>query len=404
LLLGLFVLPVTAQNLFHGKVIDAKTSEPLPFAHIYLRHMTKGTVANEEGRFSFRFTASAADTIIVSYMGYNTFAIPADKADSSLDKVVRLEPSAVSVNAVTVIGITPKELLKEALDNWDNNYFTIPTMQAGELKDFSMMNGEYLRFIDAKLELYRSTFNKNYRKKKAAKHNIMMKITGGEVSSVDKAFDYSWGRLQTLNMQINPYFFCYNLYNGIDKIESDTRITGITNIEGREAYRLLILTRKMAPELDASTQIAIYIDKETKAVLICRIAQQVGKSGGLPLKTKDSVISGQWHSIICDFSYRPFNNKWIVAGIYIKGNDKYTVSYSDNSPSKNLSVDSWLQFVCNETKFEGVKMPRPSECADQTEDLYKQIPTKSSSLIQTAGKPDNRLDELDAMAQKEFGK
>lgn len=397
-------MPVAAQNFFHGQVVDAKSSEPLPFAHIYLRHLAKGTAANEDGRFSFYFTASATDTIVVSYIGYNSVAFPVSGIDSSLNKTVRLEPSAVSVDAVTVIGITPKELLKEALDNWDNNYFTTPTMQAGELKEFSVMNGEYFRVIDAKLELYRSTYNKEYRKKRDAKHDIMMKITGGEVSATDKAFDYSWGRLQTLNIQINPYFFCYNIYNGIDKLESDIRITGIADIEGRKAYRLLIMTNRMAPELEAITNIAIYIDKETKAVLVCRIAQKVGKSTGSPLKTKDSVISGQGHNITCDFSYRPFKNKWIVAGIYIKGTDTYKVDYFDGRSSSEISVDNWFQFICNETKFENVKMPRPSECADQTEDIYKQIPTKNDKLVLTAGKRDSRLDELNAMEQKEFGK
>jgi hypothetical protein len=397
-------LATDAQSVFHGRVIDAKTDEPLAFAHIYLRHLAKGTAADEDGRFSFRFTASAADTIVVSYMGYKTFAIPADKVDSSRDRIVRLEPSAISLDAVTVIGITPKELLKEALDNWDNNYFTTPTMQAGELKDWSIMNGEYLRFIDAKLELYRSTFNKAYGKKRQARHDIMMKITGGEVSSVDRAFDHAWARLQTLNMQINPYYFCYGLYNTIDKYEADCRVTGITNIEGREAYRLLVNTKKIAPERGASTQIAIYIDRETKAVVVCRLAQQLMKPECYPIRTKDSTVDCGESHITCDFSYRPFNHKWIIAGIYIKGNNKYMVSYSDNRPSRQLSVNSWLQFVCNDTKFENVKMPRSSECADQAEDIYKQIPTQSNTLIEREGKQSSRLDELDAIEQKEFGK
>lgn len=396
-------LAVAGQNLFHGRVMDAKTGELLPFAHIYLKSMAKGTAADAEGKFIFRFTASPADTVVISYIGYNTMAMPVSKVDSNADKVVKLEPAAVSLNTVTVVGITPKELLKEALDNWDNNYFTTPTMQAGELKDYSMMDGEYLRFIDARLELYRSTFNKAYRKKRQAKHDIMMKITGGEVSSVDKAFDPAWSILTRFNMQINPYYFCEGFYRIADSLGSYMRITGIAEIEGHEAYRIYIDGRKShRPEV--LSDFAIYLDKATKAVIAIRVSGKHEPVEFKVFRSRDSTITRHFRDIICDFSYRPFNNKWIVAGIYIKGNDNYTVSYSGKKPSIELSVDSWIQFICNETKFEGVEMPRSSECADQEEDIYKQIPTKSSTLIEHEGKPGSRLDELGQMEQKEFGK
>lgn len=72
-ILFLFSLPLLAQELIKGQIIDAESGVPLPFASIRFA-AAKGTVSDQEGRFSI---APAQDTLSleVSYVGYETYRL-----------------------------------------------------------------------------------------------------------------------------------------------------------------------------------------------------------------------------------------------------------------------------------------------------------------------------------------
>ena len=60
-----------AQTVVKGKVTDAHSGDPIPFANIIFKGTTNGTTTDFDGNFSVR-TTSAADSLVVSYMGYTT--------------------------------------------------------------------------------------------------------------------------------------------------------------------------------------------------------------------------------------------------------------------------------------------------------------------------------------------
>ena len=77
-LLGLLILlgivtPSTllAQVTIHGKIVDAKTIEPLAAAHVIIKGTYKGTIANADGEFTLRVDELPA-TIVVRFLGYQT--------------------------------------------------------------------------------------------------------------------------------------------------------------------------------------------------------------------------------------------------------------------------------------------------------------------------------------------
>ena len=56
-----------------GKVTDAETHEPIPFASVYFAGTTIGVSSDFEGNFSLE-TKTPSDSLIVSYVGYQTQA------------------------------------------------------------------------------------------------------------------------------------------------------------------------------------------------------------------------------------------------------------------------------------------------------------------------------------------
>lgn len=52
-----------------GKVVDAATGEPIPFANVYFKGTSVGVTSNFDGEFSIE-TAKATDTLVASFVGY----------------------------------------------------------------------------------------------------------------------------------------------------------------------------------------------------------------------------------------------------------------------------------------------------------------------------------------------
>ncbi len=64
---------LSAQTKVSGRIYDASTKEPLPFVNILLKGTKTGTTSDFDGNYTLS-TSDPADSIIVSYVGYNRLA------------------------------------------------------------------------------------------------------------------------------------------------------------------------------------------------------------------------------------------------------------------------------------------------------------------------------------------
>jgi len=69
------------SGLITGVVTDGESGEPLPFAAIALKNRGRGTVTNNNGKFSLRITNEyLGDTLSVSYLGFIGREMPVKQA------------------------------------------------------------------------------------------------------------------------------------------------------------------------------------------------------------------------------------------------------------------------------------------------------------------------------------
>lgn len=87
------------QARLKGRVVDAKTKEPLPYAT--LLSGSYGTYTNGEGYFSIKDNLIDGDSLSVSYIGYASLSIAV--ADIKPGLIIELEPSISELDAVTVL-------------------------------------------------------------------------------------------------------------------------------------------------------------------------------------------------------------------------------------------------------------------------------------------------------------
>ncbi len=62
------------QKLITGMVADSASFTPLPYVNIMVKGKNKGTISDTHG--SFKLVASEDDTLVFSFVGYNTAEIP----------------------------------------------------------------------------------------------------------------------------------------------------------------------------------------------------------------------------------------------------------------------------------------------------------------------------------------
>jgi hypothetical protein len=135
LLLACAALPVTAQTLT-GRILDAKTKAPLPYANVVIFATNAGTITNEAGEFSLD-NLHPHDTLVFSYVGFKT--VLEEVANLRNPAVIHLKEYATELEEVSISSkkLNPNDLLKSMRVVRDSLY-------AGNTE---VTNFEYNRFL-----------------------------------------------------------------------------------------------------------------------------------------------------------------------------------------------------------------------------------------------------------------
>lgn len=90
-----------AQVTLKGIIQDAHTKEPVPFASVYLKRSGVGQTSDSAGNFSFRISSLDKDTLVVTYVGYETFAVAVTGANDDHSMNIQMQRGGLN-NAVVV--------------------------------------------------------------------------------------------------------------------------------------------------------------------------------------------------------------------------------------------------------------------------------------------------------------
>ena len=111
-LFGCLGVAVMAQHVATGRVVDARTSEALPFVHVSVSGAEQGTLADAEGRFNVPAQAFPV-RLLFTYVGYTPVEVDADGEGPLL---VRMEERSRELReAVVRPGVNPAHRIIEAV-------------------------------------------------------------------------------------------------------------------------------------------------------------------------------------------------------------------------------------------------------------------------------------------------
>ena len=105
----LIIASVSSQTKVSGYVFD-ENDEPVAYANVLFKGTTEGTITNEEGRFYLE-SDDTQQTLVVSFLGYETLEIPLEKkVNYNLRFVLKEEASALN----EVVIVAGKQSKKES--------------------------------------------------------------------------------------------------------------------------------------------------------------------------------------------------------------------------------------------------------------------------------------------------
>ena len=110
-----------------GRINDANTGEPIPFANVFFSGTLIGTTSDIDGNFSLDFHAEGRFDLIVSFVGYLEFVKTISSSDSEFLEI-KLKPEVIQLNDVYVNADTT---------GWERNYQSFKGLFLGETKNAS---------------------------------------------------------------------------------------------------------------------------------------------------------------------------------------------------------------------------------------------------------------------------
>lgn len=114
ILLFVVITTMAQTGEVKGKVLDAKTLEPLPFSNIFINNTTLGVAADQNGYYTLKNIPVGSNEIVFSFVGYQSYQKKIQiKSGETIQLDIRLLPDETVLETVVVSGTRDKEWDKQ---------------------------------------------------------------------------------------------------------------------------------------------------------------------------------------------------------------------------------------------------------------------------------------------------
>jgi hypothetical protein len=141
-------------DYIRGKVIDSKTSGPVPFATVRLKNSRVGVISNAEGDFRILNNPGfQSDSLIVSCIGFHRLSVAFSKLKKSETNNLKLVTYIYGLNEVSVTArkkrLSPEIIIARALRNIKKNYPVNPFSYVSYYRDYQKDSSNYLNLNES---------------------------------------------------------------------------------------------------------------------------------------------------------------------------------------------------------------------------------------------------------------
>ncbi|MEX0291344.1 MAG: carboxypeptidase-like regulatory domain-containing protein [Flavobacteriaceae bacterium] len=152
-------------EFLRGKLLDAQTQEPIPFATIRLKNRAVGVISNQDGGFRIpKKFEQMGDTVVISSMGYFKIELLLTKLSPVDINVLELKPGLFKLSETVVSAkkkrpLTARRIVRRAIRAIPENYPQKPFSTIGYYRDYQLEEQQYINLNEAILEVYDAGFS-----------------------------------------------------------------------------------------------------------------------------------------------------------------------------------------------------------------------------------------------------
>lgn len=245
-----------------GRVTDAETAEPLPYATIGISHRGRGTVTNFNGDFILRLDSQfLEDTLSVSYVGYVNRLIPVRSLPGNI-LTISMERDYIPIPEIIIRAQDPRLIISKILSSVASNYGTTPALLTGFYREGVYRKKEPQVYSEAVVQIYKSPYARSLQSDQI-KVLRSRKIENLEVKDT-LAVRLKAGLGATLTLDVMR-----NLFDFLDPASFDSyeyHLTDIVTIDDQSAF--VVSFRQREDITEPLMQGDIYINVDNYAVVL----------------------------------------------------------------------------------------------------------------------------------------
>jgi hypothetical protein len=159
-----FALPEDSMmSRITGKIRDAASDDPIPFATLSIAGTRLGTISNLDGEFIFNFSDKYLnDSLVSASLGFKPEKISI-KQVANRDTTILMEPDYIDIQEVMIRQTDPELLLRSAVRKLNDNYLLDPFVQTCFYRETVKKNNRFIIISEAILGIYRTGLDDPFR-------------------------------------------------------------------------------------------------------------------------------------------------------------------------------------------------------------------------------------------------
>ncbi len=251
-----------AKFFISGKITDAESGEPLPYATIGISHRGRGTVTNFNGDFILRISGECLeDTLSVSYVGYVNRRMPVRSLPGN-HMIISMDRDFIPIPEIIIRAQDPLLIIRKTVSSVASNYGTTPALLTGFYREGVYRRKEPQVYSEAVVQIYKSPYARSLQNDQI-KVLRSRKIENLEVKDT-LAVRLKAGLSATLSLDGMRHLFdfldpeSFNFY--------EYHLTDIVTIDGQTAFVVSFKQREQVTE--ALMQGDIYINVDNYSVVL----------------------------------------------------------------------------------------------------------------------------------------
>ncbi|MBX2846272.1 MAG: carboxypeptidase-like regulatory domain-containing protein [Saprospiraceae bacterium] len=244
LFLFIFLFPFLSSHSQHtiaGKVKDAKTNEVLAYASVVKQPSGSGLFTAEDGHF--KLNATKSDTIVISFIGYQSLRLTATEANARYEFL--LEPEEFSIEDVVVLPPDPDEIMRIADSLSEQNHFKVNTAQPGFYRERLWTEGQVFKVTEAVFDRHMYVED-NQNKRRLYVNNARSSIDSTLLKHINETFDFKRTSVEFDSEMFIEFGQMVSYNSGASNetrkkgkkttLQTEYTYNGITNYLGQRAY------------------------------------------------------------------------------------------------------------------------------------------------------------------------